>query len=716
MTFATEALKPSTERFVLVRFKPRKYVGVGVNTTGNYYTFSVDLPSVDVVEINASTTDVSGFTYADGVLTVNSSLDLEDVANVVVAEFHLLYTGSRARDTIDSFVSGRPQDIWNPRMESYPSWGQSMRNIGDGVFSISNTEITLLSPDRVLHGYFGDTFSWNKAHVQIWACIGDVTTSRTVFTGEVVAVNLTSSKVTISVADAFQKLNETATFGSKERAYCLNGGAFTTVVQPADENRPIPMVIGRSSPMFVSPGYRISEAFGTPSSTDFYHLSDGLKCVPTSGNINTSSTVQFLCGKGIGNGVKHMSFGTISAAYEHYLTKTVKTNDDNEMEVVAKMTYLQCSSFSGEIGDYIPSLNSWVCAIGAFTHAATNFNLAVCDVNYFIEQFAYTSGSISPPTLSTTIPSMSVWIDGKEDASYDIYYQPLALVPHYAVPTYSGRYVPFTVQEDTVNINGYAITYVYATVSSSDIGGIIPGKIPMKCRFSPESPLSHADALAFVVKNSGMEINTTSFDNADTDLSAEVITCCPSFGESAFPSYLKIAQLITSSTFGLLIINQDREVEYVLLDEAIAATATGERSTTNMIEGDTSSVIEYQDIATNILFQNDNYIDQDYTPVTNISYPIAASLHKNSNSKVVKHCLLSMTNRKDVIGKYASNPKIEYNLSTGSEDLVSNIGDKLDLTNPAVAALSESTSGVIVSINTSSQKTNVTINELRGVL
>lgn len=741
MTFATEAAKSASERFVLVKIEPRKFLGVGTLISANTYTFSPGLTRVDEVQVNGLASSVSSFTYANGLLTVVSGINLASATNIVTCDFYQFYTGTEVRDTAGNTAS-LPEEIWEPYIQSYPSWSQSMKNIADGFLTISSSEITLISENRILHDYFGEDYSWYKAPVTVWACINSVNNARMVFSGEVASTTLSSGTVSLSVLDNFQKLGQTATFGTRAESYVYTGNSYGGSPAPADENRPIPMVLGTSSPIEVGSGYRHLDPFGSVPAA-FYHLKNGLKAIRTSPATPTGTSTQtFVAGKVLGDDIKRISFGTITAAYVHWVTRQVAAGGDVAGPTIwMKMIYIQCSSFNGEIGDYIPSIGTsgggptagWVCRKEDFTHAATTWNVALFCPDY--NEATADSNSTSVPTSGTTTvtisnnthPSMSVWIEGGDQATYKNVYEPLALVPSFTYMYAETRYLPFswsvfspfTFNGQDISILGFDLDPAACKMTDEDGSNNLTSGV-IKCRFSPENPISHGDAMEFILTAAGLEVDAASITAADAAVVSDLNLCTPGLDGGEFKTYQQLAQMITSSTLGMILTDENRVCKYVILDDIDNYTPTGTRDTVNVLAGSTSTSVEFQDIYTTTIFENPTYkgvevFSSSYGPAAVVENTKARALHRVDRSRVFQHYLVNIQGRKEAIAGYAASPKVEYNLSTSSEDLTSNIGDVVTFENPTVAGESETVDGLIVDIQASGPKTKIIINELRGI-
>ena len=733
MTFASEAAKTDSERFFLVQLTPRKYLGVGVSIGGGDFTFDVaSTINVNLVTVNDATEPV--WSHVGDVLTVTSATDLEDVANLVTIDHDIFVTGTSERAT-DS-IAGVPDALWAPLLLSYPGFNQSMANIAEGVFSLSGTSITIISVDRWGQELFGENDSFSKATVTVWACINSVDTNRRIFDGEVSNARYSYGQLTLDVIDAFSKLQDTATFGTKSDSYIYFGNSRTPNSNPKDENKAIPLTFGRSSPMTVSFGWRHLDAYGSPNGS-LYHLSEGNRAVKVDPlNPVGSTSVIFLCGRVIGSDVKRLNFGTISAAYALYVERLVTraSNDPNagltDLTIYDKILYLTVSAFNGEIGDYIPTVNGWVCAYKSGLWGS--YNLAIACPIYAVDDvfnsgnITNPSGAVAVPSIpNNTIPSMSMWIDGGNSVKYVPYYYPLALVPSSVSKSADTRYLKFSMFSSSYTLNGQSITVVYAQVDPVANGlnlydqsnSLVSATI--NYRVSPAAAMTHADALEFVVSSSGMATNSASFTQADSDLSANVSMTLPISGGGEFESYLSVAQMITKSTLGLLRVNVDREVEYEIIQNPTALTIDATRDTVNMLSGATGSSVQFQDIYSGVSFQNTQLNDLTAIagtgPKAFVESALTKQLHRIDRIKTVNHCLDSIQNRKAAIAGYFSAPTVEYNLKTSSDDLNSAIGDVVEITNTAVGNESGVTKAIIVGLDQRGSDTTIKLNEIRGV-
>jgi hypothetical protein len=735
MTFQASAELPASERFMLVRVTPRKFLGVGVDIGGGQYTFNIGA-GFNVAAVTVNEVDEPTWSYSSGVLTVTSATNLTLSQNIVTIDHDLYLTATKVRYT--DGVSGVPDAEWLPLLASYPSFSQSMRNIAEGVFSLSNTDIEIISTDRLIQSLLADDSSLSKSPVTVWVCIDEVTTNRRIFDGEVGAVSYSYGKATLQVLDVFNRLRDTATFGAQSH-----------ITSGQNQNTAIPFVLGKSSPFVVNNGWRHVTAEGNPPARTL-HLKDGNDGILI-GPINPTkdTPTSWVLGRCIG-GVRRINFGTVVGNTLIHRLNTPITVDFVQYNIGGGTSYTQpgtyyvvdeiyfiqlqnINDFTGQIGDYIPASylpfpatvdGGWICGFGAGLNGVYNLAIAAQKFNYTanLADTAQSSSTVSALSLpNNTLPSMSVWVEAGDSLSYNAKasQEALSLVPVYSVKKGTcSRYLPFTLFEtNDYTLNGQTVKRVDVLVSTS--GEVNVGGSRLKYRFSPASEMTHGNALKFIVQAAGLETNDSTFTQADSDLAANVSLTIPMNGASAFDSYLKSAQAVTTSTLGVLRLNESRQVEYELIKNPSLLTVDATRTTLDMIQGDTRSDVQYQDVLTTVNFENKQMVGQPEIDGggarSSVDFPKARQLHRTEKTKTIEHCLTSIQSRKAAIAGYLSSPTVEYSLATASEDLATKIGDVVEITNSAVASDQQTTVGIVVGLDQTGARSVVKINEIRGV-
>lgn len=721
MTFAQAAQDISSERFFLVEVVGRGRASLVTTAGVNRYKFEIG-PDFNILNVYIKTdlVDSADWDYDNQYLYVNSALNLLlSDTNYVTFDFGIYLTGTTLRKT--DGIAGLPDATWLPLIKNYPQFSQTMRNIGEGVFSLSNSTLELISTDRWLQKIAAEV---SKAPVRVWSCINSEDTYRQIFTGEIGSISYSYGTVSLTLIDTFNRLKDSAFFGTREDAYNNKGNNRTPYLAEADENSPSHLVIGRSSPLIIGKGARQNSNFWPLQ--DFYHLSDGLKAYPqlTSGVITLPT--RYYCGRIYGNDVKRLTFGTVSNGFVQYIRGGYQIQDSS-FPLSPGMDYhllfmMNLSNFNGEIGDYIPNLvvngtsyKAWCCNNRPFYYNGQWYNAAFIPyITTWRNNWPNPSGaaSISFPA-ENTVPSMSLWTEGTNDCQYRYSRSDGVGVVDII---YAGRYVPFTFVPGGVYLEGgEPILNVYADVIDA---GVIATGFDVKCRFSPAESISHGRFMKSLVKSAGMVTNDAAFSQADTDLDAKISLTIPEFQSSSYPSFLEVAQKVTQSTLSTLTVNSNREVEYNVVKSPRSSPIDAVRSSVDMLQGDTQASIEFQDVYSTVTFDNPNF--QEINDFGALSYKatvdndLVKQLYRITRTKEIKHCLESIQSRKDAIAGYFSNPTIEYTLSTASADLTSSLGDIVEITNSAVMT-EQTTVGMVVNIDQASDKSTIKINEILGV-
>jgi hypothetical protein len=669
-------------------------------------------------------------------LTVDSLSDLTNPGNVVVISFVLYYTTEKTRVT--EGLSGIPNTIWLPRVSSSPNFTQSVANVIDGVFTLSGSDISIIAPDKYLTYILTDDSSIYGARVRVWMCIGEVSTNKKVFNGECVGATFREGIITFTVIDAFNKLQKSASFGDKSKSRVFNGSTNTPYPNAGDVNTAIPLVIGASSPFTISGGWRHLDQYGSVPNTTTFHVSDGYKAIKaTPQTIGSSTVVEYVAARFLGTALKTINLGTISAAYRLYLTRQIPSGGGRTgtAYISMKMCYLTCSATDVQIGDYLPPSDAWgsmganVVAVG--TNLWDGHNVLVCEQAYGDFPEGDKTGDSGPltgidlPTFTNNVyPSMCVWIEGGDSAPYYDFF-----------PRYFGnsvgsaadtRYLRFTASVvNTYTFNGYSISTVAFEIDPAlnelnlENANNQLQSATIRYRFSPASEVNHADAMKFIVESSGMSTNSTSFTTAASDLSANVAMTVPLQDGGDFPSYLEVAQAITKSSFGILRVNTDDQVEYVILKPPGGETPAGTRDTSNILEGSFSSEFRYQDIVNEVVFQNDQYKNLEHwsgTGPSSIKESLGAKyLHGVEKSTEYKHVLTSIQSRDDAIIGYLSRGQVEYTLTTAHLDLNIKVGDVIIIKNDGVDDEDGDTRALVTSISVSRDDVRIKLNSLRGL-
>lgn len=743
MTFATEAAKTDSERFCLVKISPRKLLTDGTSLGGDDYEFDIGegllISSIRVFPADTAVT----YTYVGGILTATSTEDL--LTETVILYHDLFITGTTTRYT--DGISGVDDAEWLPLLQRYPSASQTMRNIADGVFTLSDTSISMISSDRMMQAYLGENDSFSLAPLKIWVCINESSINKVIYNGSVSSASLSAGVITFQILDTFQKLNDIGTFGTNANSFITNGSALATY--PEVSNAPAPITLGRSSPFKVAP---TSQPFCTNTAVaQMYHLDvekNLIKHTPLSIQPSTTSA-SFFVGRFVGTDIKKMTFGTVTRCYrEVKIDPNIATA--NGAKACTFYFYVQCTNFSGEVGDCISYGNApftrgfnsadifsegltvaWVCrttpCVGpdgqTYQFVASWSEEFITGANPRLDSHgtAITSGVQTNPTL----PDNYYYSYGvhrvTNSLNFEIGAATIATSTDYKyylttnLANGNEHVTPSVVSLGTYG--GQTISALYLTINYANLRAQYRDYKQFSCRFSPNTALTHAAAMKFIVKSAGLTTLDSTFTQADSDLSASVSMTFPLSG--AFTSYLQEAQYLAKSTFSVLRLNEDREVEYEVISNPTAAAIDSTKDSSNILVDSFSSQIQYQDIKSTINFTNPQLVEElsviSQGPASKVTSLSAQYLHGVTKEETYEHGLISIANRSAAISGYLASPTVEYTSTTASDDLITQIGDVVSITNDSVMGATTSAKAFVTEINTGSSKSTIKLNEVRGV-
>lgn len=688
MSIASEKVKLATERFLLVRMNPARYILPVIN--GGLYEITLPF-TINKIERNgvALTKDSSAPSVNDhwyqnestGLVQVKLASPPDATANILVCNRYLFYTG-----TIFRAISEDPEDAlttvrdWQPRLSTYPTLSQSFDNIINGIFTISDTSIDIINEDGQFQEYLTDDDSFYNKDVEIWLCISSVANIQKIFSGTIRSINLGQNNVSISVVDRFNSLKQPAYMGdtSDECYFRKNASSFPDM-DPKHIEKPVPYIVGSSS-------RHQTEVDGADISGTFpYRISLGTEAVCT--NLAEASTttnrVWGAC-RYKGN-LLTQSYGTSEA------TTVVSGYVLIRFSSIANVTVGDTFKWNNAGNKYAP-----VCHVGTFTHSAVNYNLII-----------KTSDTYLITDTVTGLDSFSLFIErsGIKD-------QPLLERD-------------FTLSETaTSGLNNYlSITFVnnfeaaFTGTVFADPMYLDPSSDIVYFRTSNDANEDHGEILSDFCAKSNLAVNATTFSDAYTDLPSQVRFHIPNFDETSYKTYLEYAQDVLKSTLGYLKININFEVEYYILT---APTSTAVRDNLLMLDQSTSCALDYQDIVTQIIAFNPHHssqqaIDQANSPSETRENAKAIRLHGITNVDRFRHVLEEITSRIDDHMALKSMRKATYSFSTATEDIDSELGDDLQLENKIVLGTTDIQDVKIITIEKSPSKISLVGQDLKGL-
>lgn len=690
MSISTEKVKLATERFLLVRLTPGRYIAPSLLSGSTYQqTFNYPLAKIERngVELTKVTT-LSGndqWTHDEttGTLQVRLASAPNSTTNVLIAYYYLFYTGTVFRsiyqDPEDTATTVRD---WQPRLLNYPIVGQSFSNIINGVFTIADTNIDIINHDANFQQYLTDDDSFYNKQVDIWLCIGSVENIQKIFTGTISRLSMTQSRVTLEVVDSFNKLKQPAYMGDTvdESVFRLAASSFPNL-DPKHNDVPCPYIVGSYS------RYQTRTKTGVPAGApSAYEIFVGTEASCTNYSTTTSTTTnrEWGCCRQKGS-VATQAFGAVQA----------------NLDTGTGFRFVRFASIANvQIGDTIKWTESGtdyyglVNYIGTFTYSSVNYNLIFSDP----------SGPFSNTSTVANLKSFAAFIEAPNETL------------NFVQPRYGRDY---TISETTTSGGNKYVKITFVNNFEASHAGftkIEPDNQRVYFRTSNATVQKHGDILKEIMSKVGLATNATTFTQADTDLAVNCRFHIPNFDELAADTYLKYCQDVLASSLGYLKINSDFQVEYNLLD---APTSSDIRDSFLMLDEESSCSVEYQDIVTKVIAYNPHNDSGDAIVATNTPAATAENvkakyLHGIVNVDRFRHVLEELTSKiTDHIG-IKSSRSAKYSFATATQDIDTELGTDLQVENKILLGGSSAADVKVISIEKSPSKISIVASDLKG--
>lgn len=707
MSIAIEKKNNVTRRFSLVRIKPAQlipfgdWVSIGSDLftvfMGDFFPPIVALESAGFALTQAdSPTNDGEWNYNEGtkILTLKSTAGAPVEQDYIVFYYYLFFTTEQNRSWYQD-----PDDPtshirnWQPRLTSEPAVSSSFGNIINGVFSIADSSVQLSNADGEFESYFGENDSFYNKEVIVWLYLNGFDNGQKIFVGTISALSISSTNLTLSVVDQFLKLNKPAYAGTNRVNAVAPGGTY-----PDDEDRPVPLIVGKSSWAKFIPFRENGATMG--------NAADGLRAVVKNYTPILSSSVNrsWRLARAVGP-LKTQVFGSITRV----ATDTTPA--------VIDIHYFKFSSFSNvRVGDTLEWIESAVTYRGRITGVGTNA-FTFSGNTYDVAVWGDSIHDGPPTTGSTMVPKKTLSVQVFDRGG--IIFEKL-----YPTADQRGAYVlqgeDYTISE-AAQSNGYSrieITFLNNFEADYAIDGIAgtlldPAKYSVKFNLENSGEISHAAVIENLLTDAGMTCNAASFAAADIALVENVCFSIPNIDEDAFSSYLKYIQDILSSTLGYIWINDDGEIEYNLLAAPIAGNEKNENL--NYLDS-VIAQLEYQDIITSYTPSNPHRQIFLADPKTAVPADDARYLHGIVNDKPFRHVMEGTSNlRITEIVALQSKRSVRYSYETSTDDIDSVLGQDVTLITPRIFGGETSANVKIIGIEKSADSVIIQTTDLMGL-
>lgn len=709
MTFAAEKAKPNSDRFMLVKITPARYVsealvsqGGGVYSLGwTYHVEKVQRNGHDLTRSDAAANN-DEWSWDGSTLSVKLA-SAPSASNVIVVFYSLFYTSGQYRiATADPEDSGTEELHWEPRLENEPTVKQSIKDIISGTLSTAITNIRLINSDNEFQKYLTDDDSFFEKTVKCWICINGVTNIQKAFEGRIKSLSIGKHSVTLTTYDIFSLLDQPALMGdTAEEAYWIRQlGSFPNMYS-RDSGLPIKYVL--------APATRYTETAidGALSTSAAFKMvvRDSLEravCTNYSAEISTSNNREWgICRFGSA-GPRSLSFGNVAAIYQE---------SDSAFDFYISVLFVRITGQHNlRVGDTFkisrtsPSAQDFVLVI---EDQPFTFNPGGGTQTYHYALLHLGAGSSAPVvTPAWTFHSHSAPAIFIRERSSD------QLTPMF----YERDYTVTTTTTSSGN-KYQKITFKNALETEPD-GGIDPGADEVLWRHGAAGGLLHGEALKDLCLRAGLSVNSASFAAGSSALPINTSFTIPQFDEQDFASYRKYAEEICKSTMGIIFANNNFDLEYQLL---AAPASNGARVNADRYLSDSLAIdVDYQDIVTQLVAYNPHNsseaaLDAEKSPSETVTSAVAEHLHGVKNTVRFRHVLETITDRIGAIFDIMRHRRAIYRFSTTTDNIDSEISDDLLLESPQLLGGIVARDLKIITLDKSAERVEVEATDLLDI-
>jgi len=696
MTFAVEKLKRSSARWYLVRLNPSRHVtsllgaeGGGIySMTMPYAISSVTRNGVTLTETTTApvTNDFWYHNETTGEIEIKLAAAPSTTTNVIVIKYYIFMTSSEGQQTYETPTdSATPFRVWEPRIEAAPVIQQGIPNIIYGVFTIESISLEIVNTDLDFQKYMTENDSFKDSPAMIWLCIGSEDVIKLVYTGKCQAPTVGNRSVSISIFDTVAKLDQPAYFGdTADECFFYKTAASFPNMNPLSHGTVCPLIIGQFSRYRLKPGFPLGFVFGS-SILDSEHMHEAV-CINYDQTIAVNTNRSWGLCRVMHDGSANQSFRNVK-----WGACFAASNSGNVS--IFSFTPAVWATMDVQLGDAARMVQAVILS-GIVERIDDNFT--------FFDVIVRTDATVTPAFTAAVILSdrldLSVIIVSPEGVEY----RPLQFRDY--------AYNYFT----TSGGNRFIELYFYNNFESR---GYLPGigtldpnahKVFYKIGLNTaDIPLhKHGTVMKRMAENSGIEVLSSTFTQANTDLNVGVLTSIPDFQETEYGSYLKLAEELCYSSLGFVFSNEDGKAEYHLLKNPVP---TETRTDDYVLDKSVSFEVNYQDIFTRVIAQNvndktdPNGIGNSFTSSENI---VSRYLYDINRPKQLFHILDAISGRIAAHLSVVSNPVYLYQFSTSTIDSETSINDDITLVSDTVSG---GTADVkVIGVSREIEKTKIT--------
>jgi len=696
MAFNDEIQKVSSQRFVLARLEPARFINDDLsNPSSNIYTVTLD--GFTVSKVQRSGTDLTkvtdtpnsngewNFDETTGLLTIYSTSAPDTTNNVFVVFYYLFYATDYDRVYPQDVTSGVTRN-WCGRITSSPTANQSIANvIKQGQLTSSQSPLSIANADFDMQRYLtaNDSF-YNKACVY-WVIVnGEIMRS---FSAVITSISIQQDSVTFSLNDKFALiLSEPPSYGDSVDETYVTPASYPNA--PAQSlNRFIPLQLSQTGQH--EKAYQ--SCFTTKNEgiiTDDVNYDEVVLCrIPKVASLKTYTpawnvgAVTYTWRRvydEFGATIGAISVGRLTAPLnkllqpgDHFTVTISGTPYDAISLTGGGDMWLPNATFNGA-GFPIPTSVSGISQNPGLIVEVNGAKYIACPNVHFTTSVTTQSQT---KLVEVSVSNISTMLDVRQALDATVSTQSNA------------RYTSDMIYRYRVTTDGLG--------------------------------LNHSDVLKQLFDGENIDTDASTFTSAKNALSANLCMQIPKAGETSPIGLVDYAQDIVNSTVGVIYQNDIGEIEYQLT----AAPSAGDVIDENITISELSTSLEYRDISTKYILTNDNRDVQTFNPTPFadteeiIEEKKAQYLHETQNTVTIKHVLEDKDagGRLDLAINMRKNRFVNYKYKTSSSDLSTNLFDNKTITNGIVAGGSGSVNTKVIEINKGHEETEITVSDLLGL-
>jgi hypothetical protein len=699
MTYSSLVTDRALKKIILARLNPLRDISFLMTALGGgEYSYSLFHPVESIYR------NVTGFTrMAVGAALSNDQYWHDESTGeirlksgtapsssyIFTVSYYLFVSNSINVFAMESLSSGAER-YWEPRIISISPVSADQENSLVGIVTISSGSVTLADTDDYIKSTLTVDDSYRERQIKVWEAINTPSDYKLIYSGRIISVSYDEASITFNYDDETSRMKGQATMGDSPSDIYINSNNYPELYEQ-DIGKIIPFIFGSQSALQVAyatqgivtnkndptnqslwvyyPRFPIEMLGNTATCIDYYKWPDG---VTPDGTKNRD----FLACRVSSSGLYDFS-NTITSI-------TIDYAGDTGVEVVVNTWKDYKIGMSFEIGPFNAGTTTRWASIYQIDSANKRLFMFVSNLGYF--------------TVNV------------------IYNNPCPVV--YAIAPGSPPFLPDYYLYTRSIINSSRTTYlttggnrmIRITLPSTTQPDFDPATWKLYYQVFPIEN-NHADVAKYISTKAGMELDTTSFTTAKSELDLNVSFQIPYFEDDEILSYNEYIQAIIKSTMGIFG-QVDDKVYYQLLN---AISPTVAISPSNILDGGVKVNVDYQDTLGEIVAYNRHLIRTDTYPQKQYSVSSARAkyLHGILSSVTMEIVAEDVAAAIARILSFRKERVSSYSLSTIAINEESTIGDNYILEDDMLP--NGQINGKIISITKEQNRTQVKLIDIPGV-